>query len=590
MNKILNRLLQKEEMGSSKSFAAFRIGLSAYLLVFISQLVYFRPVIFNTIPDLSYNPFPAKLFLAIWLLAAGLLLIGWQTRLSAVINYVFTVIATFSFSNSGCGSFNDDLLRIGSFLLIVMPVSRNFSIDAVVRNIKYGPQTPKQTSSLYYLAALFVSLGLMYFASSLTKLYSPMWGSGLGLWIPASMPYNKWHSVSFFLDVELLMKVTNYITVLWEFLFIFMLFSKKWRGLFALVGVGFHLGIALIFPFPLLCFGPIPFYFLFISDRFWHRFRQKPFSITINDKNKRHLVLASVMQALNRRTIVYKYHEHGILIDHHSFTDSWTAAITGLQKTLPGRLFAWLLRFQFIRLLVKAVVDDAIGINIARPGELMTTALKRWALAVFCIMLACVQLFYSSYHLVSRINGGVTVKELKNYYHIRKDIQDFSLKPSNLFRTLFGLNARGVFLDHSNMGTKTVFAVVHVNRNNDTTWLPYFDQNGYCLNMNLNLVWSKYSFNSVCSGTVPNPLELQKVLWFWAHEKQVSTDSLDLQVLKRTYIFPVQFEKGYYQRLSNQPWEWEGTAGWRKGKFSYQQVAPADSASVLPDKEQSDSE
>jgi uncharacterized membrane protein YphA (DoxX/SURF4 family) len=583
MNKILNRLLQKEEMVSAKSFAAFRIGLAAYLLVFISELVYFRPVIFNTIPDLSYNPFPAKLFLAIWLLAAGMLLIGWQTRIAAIVNYIFAVIATFSFSNSGCGSFNDDLLRIGSFLLIVMPVGQSFSIDAIIRNVRYGPMPSKQTSSLYYLAALFVSLGLMYFASSLTKLYSPMWGKGLGLWIPASMPYNKWHNLSFFLDSALLMQVTNYITVLWEFLFVFMLFSKKWRRLFALLGVVFHMVIALIFPFPLLCFGPVPFYFLFISDRFWHRFRQASFSITINDKNKRHVVLASAIQAMNRRAIVYKYHEPGILINHHSFSDDWQAAIAGLKRTLPGKLFAWLLRVQFVKLLAKAIVDDAIGIGAIKPAGLITPSFKRWALAVFCVMLGCVQLFYSSYHLVSRINGGVTVKELKNYYHIRKDIQDFSLKPSNLFRTLFGLNARGVFLDHSNMGTKTVFAVVYINHANDTTWLPFFDRNGLCLDMNMNLVWSKYSFNSVCSGSIPNPLELQKVLWFWAQEKAVDTDSLDLQVLKRTYVFPVQFEKGYYQHLASQPWEWEGTASWRNGKFLYRQVTITDSASSVAD-------
>lgn len=581
MNRLIDKLLKLEEPQQTKSFAAFRIGFALFLLVFITHLTMFRPVLFNTIPNLTYNPFPAKLFLLVWFAAAFALLLGWQTRIAAVVNYLLVLIAAFSFSNSGCGSFNDDLLRIGSFLLIFMPVSRNCSIDAVVHTLRYGRRPVQQTSSLYYLASLFVSLGLMYFASSLTKIYSPMWFKGLGLWIPASMPYNKWNNLTFFLDQEIPMKFMSYFTVAWEFLFIFVLFVKRWRWVFAILGVIFHLGIAVIFPFPLLCFGPIPFYFLFLGNRFWNRFHQQPLTLVINAASNRQVIFSRLMLALHAQVNVDASGTGATLsVNGVLFPDNWAAARFALQQTVAGKLTGWLLRLGVVQQIVLALADDGISLATQEAGSFLTTALKRWTLAVFCVALLSVQLFYSSYHLVSRIKGGVTIKELKDYYHIRKDITDFSLKPSNLFRTLFGLNARGVFLDHSNMGTKTVFAIVYVNAAKDTTWLPFFDRQGHCLSQNMNLPWSKYSFNSVCSGTIPNPLELQKTLWFWADKNHVNTDSLDLQVLRRTYAFPALFERGYYQRLRDQPWEWHGTARWRKGKFDYRQVAPPDSVTT----------
>ena len=39
----------------------------------------------------------------------------------------------------------------------------------------------------------------------------------------------------------------------------------------------------------------------------------------------------------------------------------------------------------------------------------------------------------------------------------------------------------------------------------------------------MNLAWSKYTFNSVCSGTIPNPKELEKLIWLWANKNNIKT-------------------------------------------------------------------
>ncbi|MES2691370.1 MAG: HTTM domain-containing protein [Bacteroidota bacterium] len=577
MNKLSQWLLKQEQAQSAKSFAAFRIAFCLFLLMFIAHVSYYRPLIFNTIPHLAYNPFPAKLFLLLWALVTGFLLAGWQTKMASVINYLFIVIATFLFSNAGCGSFNDDLLRIGGFLLVIMPVGRNFSVDVVVKTVRFGAQQVKASSSLYYLAALLVSLGLMYLASGITKLYSPMWAAGLGLWIPASMPYNKWHSVDFFLNMEWLMKGINYVTMLWELLFLFMLFSKKWRLTFAATGVFFHLVIAILFPFPLLSFGAIAFYLLFIPDSFWDRFQSAPISLVINPANQRQQIFARALQAIHRNTVVTHHPHPAMTINGTTQRSNRKTAIYGLNQTLLGKTYSWMLEVEFIRLMVLAFADDGIHITSTYPEPALKTSFKRFWLAVFCFMLLSVQVFYSSYHLFSKMKGNTPkTAELKNGYHVRKDITDFSLKPSNLFRTLFGLNARGVFLDHSNTGTKTVFAVIHLNKQGDTTWLPFFDRNGYALGMNMNLAWSRYTFNSVCSGMVPNPLELEKALWLWTEKQRVKRQNIDFYVLKRTYIYPKRFEPDYQKKMAGLPWLEIGIAGWQNGTFRYTAGASAE--------------
>src|SRR3954471_21462285 len=100
MNRFSQWLLRQEYQQSAKSFAAFRIALCLFLLVFIWHVTYYRPLIFNTIPNLVYNPFPAKLFLVLWSCCVVFLLAGWQTRVVSIINYLFVIIVTFLFSNT----------------------------------------------------------------------------------------------------------------------------------------------------------------------------------------------------------------------------------------------------------------------------------------------------------------------------------------------------------------------------------------------------------------------------------------------------------------------------------------------------------
>ena len=566
------KLVGNDSDVSTKGFALFRIGFACFITVFIANVYYFKPLVFTSFITLGPNPIPAKLFLALWFTAAVTLIIGYQTRFAAIINYICVVLAAYTFSNNGCGAFNDDLLRIGSFMLLVFPAHKKYSIDAILYSLKNGENYPQTTSRYNYLVAVFISLGLMYWASSITKIVSPIWQKGLGLWIPAVVPQNKWNDIDLLLNQEWLMIGINYLTIIWEFLFIAAIFNRKLRPYFAWIGILFHLCIAAIFPFWLLCFGPLPFYFLLFYDKTSAKTSHtEQLTISYNSSSNRQTLFVRLVQALNTNIKISHTPVGSLQINNNSFNSNWDAAQPLLNKHWYGPIFSWTFKLEFCQLLYIFIADDVLKTNQTTSArELLATKFKQAALIYFSLLLLFVQVFYTTYHLVKNKEEeikGIDLTEKK--YRPRKNISDASLKPANLFRTLLGINARGVFLDHSSIGYKPVFAITYKTVDGKQHWLPHFTPEGYCKAYNMNQMWSQYSFNSVCSGTIPNPIGLQQVITFWAQKNQQSLDSMDFTILKRVYTFPTTFKKDYLNEQKNLPWTPEGVVKWRKGKFSY---------------------
>jgi hypothetical protein len=417
----------------------------------------------------------------------------------------------------------------------------------------------------------------MYWASSITKLFSPIWQQGLGLWIPAVMPHNKWNNFSLFLNQKGVMIAINYITIIWEVFFIAAIFNKRWAWLFAATGIFFHLCIASIFPFWFLCFGPLPFYFLFLHKTPREESKDNQHIVYLNLQLKRQLALARLVKLVNKQVVVYHQNDYLIHMEGKSYENSWQAAKALLNNSIPGKLIGSVLQVEFFRLLAKWLVDDVLvilpeGASIQENRRIQHETQKS-LLILGTLILFCVQGFYTTHHLYKNWNKKTAIQDLaKKEFHVRKSIEDASLKPSNLFRTLFGLNARGLFLDHSSVGNKVMFAVTMKGANGENIWLPYFNQDGFVGSYNMNQMWSLYSFTAVCSGTIPNPKELEKTLTFWANKNRVNTDSLDLTVLKRIYYFPAAFEPNYLEKQKQLPWTVEGHVQWRKGVFSYHSV------------------
>src|SRR5947207_554984 len=101
---------------SPVGLAVFRICYSFFLLTEIFQLLYFKALIFDTIPYLQPSPLSIRLILAVWFFFVVLIMIGFFTRIATVVNYVFILFFANSLVTLGYGDASDYIMRMMGFL------------------------------------------------------------------------------------------------------------------------------------------------------------------------------------------------------------------------------------------------------------------------------------------------------------------------------------------------------------------------------------------------------------------------------------------------------------------------------------------
>jgi hypothetical protein len=577
-DKLIQYLKRFDYPVSTNSLALFRILYALYNIGIIFQLYAHWPIYFDAVVPFSISLFPAKLVLFVWLISSTMLLLGLFHRIAAVANYVMIVLVTSFFVNAALSTFNDDLLRIGGFLLIILPVCRSFSIDAIFKRLSTSSKK-YDTSYLYYLLSIVVSLGLLYFGSGFSKLFSPMWQKGLGLWVPAVIPSYHWHSFDFFVNQQWLMVGLNYFVILFELSFAFLVFRKRLHIWLAFIGIGFHLGIAFLFPFTYISFGPILFYALFIPDSWWLWLKQliaskHPLRIVYNPNNIKHSQAIQFLSAFNfRGQFEFIEQQNSLNTEVNNFLN-WNILSIACKRSALLFPVGLIIRLNTTQNLLTFVSEtwlpDKLNPNAFNPG---LYRFKRFAFFVFVGALCGIQLLTISYHTYT------VVKDDKNkkmaYYKLRFSVQDFSTKPSNLARTFFGINSRGLFLDQAFRGSKTIFSIALVKPNGNEHWLPIFDKEGYCREANRNFAWSKFSFNYLASTpTQPDTSSLKKYTWYWAKKNHVSVDNCTFRVYRKIYPLATHFEKDYLPKMLALPWDTMGVIQWNDSIFSYQNLKP----------------
>lgn len=576
INRLILFLKQFDTPVSTKSFALFRILLALYSLGLIYQLNDLFPIYFDHVPGISKSLFPGNLTLFVWKCTNILLLLGIFTRYIAAVNYVLIVIITAFFANSHLGSFNDDLLRIGSFLLIFMPVAKNWSVDALFRSM-LKQDDRKQTRYLYYLLSIVLSLGLLYFASGITKVFSPMWQKGIGIWIPAVIPHYRWNTLPFFQDQQWLMMGLNYCVIVFEIAFIYMLFHRRLHRLMVVLGIAFHIGIALLFPFTYISIGPILFYSLLIPDRFWKWWERRmeasqKYTVGYDPANYQNILVIRITQFFDlSKRFVFTENTTGLEFGGQT---GWNALQSIWSKNVFLLPASTLVRLDSVKTLLEYAYEQWLpGRLISDPNAAPRLYLKRFSFFVFTALLCGIQLFYVTYHTWSALKARNN--PAKTYMVERTDRQYFSTKPSNLARTFFGINSRGVFLDHGFKGTKTVFAMSYTGKGGKETWLPIFDTMGFCQSMNRNIAWGKITYHYLVGGYyIPDTLSLKKFTWVWANKNHIPLTDLHLTVYRKRYTFPSEFEKGYLDKMLRLPWDTAGRIHWKDTVFYYTSLVP----------------
>ena len=245
----------------------FRIAYGGVLFSQVLFLLQFRYLIFM-------DPVRPDVLIYCWLIATFGVLIGFQTRICTVLNYVLSVIIVLKL---GTYSYDFDKIMISmNFLMMFIPVGKAFSVD---RLLKHGRGSENSTSILSYYIPVLICLGFPYLDSGCHKILSDNWTTGIGIWAPMAKTHLTRQiglDYSFFVDNKFLVYFSNYLIVMFELCFVFLFWFREIRMILLLIGIGMHVGIFLIFPIPLFAIGCVVFYILLLPPNFFRRNKSVP--------------------------------------------------------------------------------------------------------------------------------------------------------------------------------------------------------------------------------------------------------------------------------------------------------------------------
>ena len=101
-----------------------------------------------------------------------------------------------------------------------------------------------------------------------------MWLSGLGFWLPSSLPQNARTNLSGLLNQEFLVRVIGYGILFFEILFLFLIWFRPLRWILILTGILLHLGIGIAYPIPHFSLLMITLYIPLLPAGIWQKLRQ----------------------------------------------------------------------------------------------------------------------------------------------------------------------------------------------------------------------------------------------------------------------------------------------------------------------------
>jgi Vitamin K-dependent gamma-carboxylase len=249
---------------SPRPLAVFRIAISLILLAELMHLADRRELFFLPLPLGQEVPETVLRDLWLWGAAIAGLGLGVLTPLSAGVTYWFVS----KYLGATEFRYHVDLLYLPiTFLLIVLPSNRVWSVDRLlIRRFFRIDLASYPIPRLFHTLPIYWVMGFMYFDSTLYKLRSPFWLDGLGFWLPASFPQFTMVSWNWLLNQELLVKVSGYITLIFELVFLFVFWIPRARRLLLPIGVVLHLGIAVVLPLPLFGLTMVILFVLFFPD------------------------------------------------------------------------------------------------------------------------------------------------------------------------------------------------------------------------------------------------------------------------------------------------------------------------------------
>lgn len=614
LSAFIARLLDKQI--DATGLALFRILFFTALFFEVLQLFCFRHLIYDSLPFVTGNEVTVNLGLLLWLVVIFFMIIGLFTRVSSVINYLLTVVFM-----GGAGEFVYHMFYLYTainLLVIFLPISKVLSIDRLLVKLKYSSARFKyepstKVSALAYLIPAMLGIGFVYYDSILYKFVSSYWLHGMGMWLPSSLPMITHVDNSWLLNNQWLMKFVGYLTLVFEFVFLFFFWNKKLRVPLLIIGIGLHLGILMEFPIPYFAIGVTALYLLMVPVSWWRK-------VQFNRANKKTLrfyydaecplcvraVIAlmhfDIFKRVDFRTVQssssseaalksLSYDE--LLNDIHSVVDGkvykgydtyckataamiWTWPLSVIMR-LPGVSHFGRMVYRHIaeNRTNERCTDETCGyeppvlpktdgdmklLHNFTLRDLKVEGIKYGMLVVVLLQLA-VSLNSS---LIKKTRHSSV---LKNTF-IDQPVTKFSAAIRSVSRPVFGITNHPVFMDFHFRNYNHIVAVAY-EKDGKVKFLPMINEKGQpgkylfgpiFVNWTFRVNYADVDMAKLSSGIL-------RYTAFWAGTKSMPLKDLHFRILVKKIDNYSDWESDFLKKQLAKPWQLAGKATWENGQF-----------------------
>ncbi|MCA0454251.1 MAG: HTTM domain-containing protein [Chloroflexi bacterium] len=216
----------------------------------------------------------AMVFFGLWVVVALLLLLGWQTRVMSVLNWVLLISVINRNPLVATGA--DSVMQAFAFWSLFLPLGRAYALDARRR----GEQGAARVFA-FPVRMLQIQIALIYIFTTIFKLQGQTWQSGDALYMAMQVrmhtfPVAEWLLANASISV---LRTVTYMALLIEggfaLLVFFPLFQPYLRATGLIAGIGLHVGIALVMNIPNFPLVMITGYLVLIDPRWLDWFKQR---------------------------------------------------------------------------------------------------------------------------------------------------------------------------------------------------------------------------------------------------------------------------------------------------------------------------
>ena len=575
---------------SSTGMGVFRILFSLNFFFQVNRIYKYKELYFDSIPFIRTTNLSYETLLIIWMIVLVMICVGFYTRVAAIINYIF-VLGFLNLRTSM--EYHMDYIYIGiSFLFIILPLSNSFSLDNL--RFKYAHSNTKlivepdnKIAAFYYFLPVFLGIGLVYFGSIPYKIKSEVWLNGLGVWVPNSIPQLIINDTQWLLNNEFFIKLSGYVILLFEMVFVFLFFLKKFRIPLLIIGLVLHIGILFCYPIPFFAIGYITLYVLMLPVGLWDRlfvfFKAKASTlifyydeecplcirvkITISHFDWFKLVEFRGVQSYG----IYDERLSGIskdeLLDSIYSIDDKNIVREGIETY--KKVFARIPVFYLLAVLLKLP-----GISWLGKKTYEYVASNR--LVDRCTEDNCGFVPMTKKTIIDKIKLSKTIeiqdvrifglKFLFVFLVLMQIIAAFNNKTSNEIESysakFFGVAGHGVFIDSHYKGYDKVFTVSY-----NGELLPMFDEQGMVGEYLRGGIWADFGFRINKPNALNSPEVLEKGLIkytsYWIRKNNIDiTKNPVFDVVMKTVRAPFKWEKDLLKSNLESPWEKVGEFKW----------------------------